>query len=145
MTANYQYSRSNGENLPLLIQIQLSQKPKIYADVFIAFLQSTLNLEHFEKNIHIASVFLKLLTKDVLTKCMAGLLSANPRAMKMLTSPKNCSNLHKSTFMLLFHHSGPNCVRKSHFWSDLKFWDCLLTRRLPTTSILVVIGRSYRH
>ena len=38
MTTNYEYSRSNRENLPLPIQMQF----------FIAFLESTLNFEDFE-------------------------------------------------------------------------------------------------
>ena len=42
LTANYEYSRSNSENLPLPVQMQLSEKPK-------TFLESTLNFEHFEK------------------------------------------------------------------------------------------------
>ena len=50
LTANYQYIRSNRENLPLPIQMQLFEKPKIFSCIFIAFLESTLNFEHFEKN-----------------------------------------------------------------------------------------------
>ena len=30
LTANYEYSGSNGENLPLPIQMQLSKKPKTF-------------------------------------------------------------------------------------------------------------------
>ena len=45
MTANYEYSRSNREHLPLPMQMQLSEKPK----TFYQFLESTLNFEHFEK------------------------------------------------------------------------------------------------
>ena len=69
LTANYEYSRSNRENLPLPIQMQLSEKVKTFSHSFIAFLESTLNFEHFEKEMSlIAQVFLKLLTpKDVLT------------------------------------------------------------------------------
>ena len=65
LTANYEYSRSNREHLPLPMQMQLSEKPK----TFYQFLESTLNFEHFEKKMSlIAQVFLKLLTpKDVLT------------------------------------------------------------------------------
>ena len=48
-TANYEYSRSNGENLPLPIQMQLSEKPKNFCKFFIEFLESTLSFEHFEK------------------------------------------------------------------------------------------------
>ena len=50
LTANYEYSRSNRENVPLQIQMQLSEKPKIFCCIFIAFLESTLNFKHFEKN-----------------------------------------------------------------------------------------------
>ena len=49
--------------------MQLSEKVKTFSQSFIAFLESTLNFEHFEKEMSlIAQVFLKLLTpKDVLT------------------------------------------------------------------------------
>ena len=48
--------------------MQLPKKPKTFC-VVIEFLESTLNLEHFEKKMSlIAQVFLKLLTpKDVVT------------------------------------------------------------------------------
>ena len=49
LTANYEYSRSDRENLPLPIQLQLSEKLKTFSQFFIEFLESTLNLEHFEK------------------------------------------------------------------------------------------------
>ena len=49
MTAKYKYSRSNRENLPLPIQMQISKKLKTFCCDFIAFLESTLNVEHFEK------------------------------------------------------------------------------------------------
>ena len=68
LTADYEYSRSNRENLLLPSQMQLSKKLKIFCYVLIAFLESTLNLEHFEKKSLIALVFLKLLTlKNVVT------------------------------------------------------------------------------
>ena len=51
LTANYKYYRSNRENLPLPIQIQLSKKPKIFCCVVFAFLEFTLNLECFEKKL----------------------------------------------------------------------------------------------
>ena len=34
MTANYHYSRSNRENLPLQIHIKLSEKQKIFCAIF---------------------------------------------------------------------------------------------------------------
>ena len=42
-TANYEYSRSNRENLPLPIQIKLSKKPSSFCVIFLPFLESTLN------------------------------------------------------------------------------------------------------
>ena len=69
LTANYKYSHSNRENLLLPIQMQLSEKVKTFSQFFIALLESTLNFEHFEKEISlIAQAFLRLLTlKDMLT------------------------------------------------------------------------------
>ena len=49
LTANYEYSRSNSENLPLPIEMQLSEKSKIFSKFFIGFLESALNFENFEK------------------------------------------------------------------------------------------------
>ena len=42
--------RSNRENLPLSIQMLLSEKRKTFCCISTAFLESTLNFEHFEKN-----------------------------------------------------------------------------------------------
>ena len=69
LTANYEYSRGNRENLPLQIQIQLSKKPLIFCSFFFAFLESALNFQCSEKKKMslIGPVFLKILTpKDVL-------------------------------------------------------------------------------
>ena len=72
------------------------------------------------------------------------LVSENPFAVNVLTSPKNSWNLRKSTFVQLFHHSLPNWVTKSYFIADVRFYNCLLTRWMPTASILVLIERIYR-
>ena len=50
LTANCEYSRSKRDNLSLLIQMQLTKKLETFCCKFIAFLQSTLNFEYFEKN-----------------------------------------------------------------------------------------------
>ena len=60
LTANNEYSGSNRENVPIPIQMQLSEKPK--------FLESTLNFEHFEKSEpHSSSISEVIDSKDVLT------------------------------------------------------------------------------
>ena len=69
LTANYEYSCSNSKNLLSPIQMQLSKKPKIFCYIFLAFLESTLNFQCFEKKMSlIGQIFLELLPpKDVLT------------------------------------------------------------------------------
>ena len=48
--------------------MQLSEKPQMFFQNFIAILESTLNLHYFEKKTFKSQVFLKLLTlKDMLT------------------------------------------------------------------------------
>ena len=51
-----EYSRSNRENLPLPIQMQLSKKLKAFCQIFSAFLKSTLNFEHFERKKSCSSI-----------------------------------------------------------------------------------------
>ena len=67
LTANYEYSCNNTDDLPLPVQMQLSGKLKTFSWYFIALFDSALNFEHFEKKISlIAQVLLKLFTpKDV--------------------------------------------------------------------------------
>ena len=68
MTADYEYSRGNRENLPFQIQIKLSKKPLIFCGTFYAVLKSTFNFQCCEKKMSlIGPVILKILTpKDVL-------------------------------------------------------------------------------
>ena len=54
-------------------------------------------------------------------------------------------NLQKSTFTLLFRRYETNWFRKCLFLPDLRHLDCLLTRWLSTTSILVIIGWIYHY
>ena len=51
LTANYEYSRSNIENLRLPILMQLPEKIKAFCEFFIAFLESKLSFQHFEKEL----------------------------------------------------------------------------------------------
>ena len=37
LTATYEYSHSNRENLPLTIQMQLSGKPKTFSEILLHF------------------------------------------------------------------------------------------------------------
>ena len=49
MTAVYNYFRYNLENLRQQLQTLISQKLKMFSGLFIASLESTLNLEYFEQ------------------------------------------------------------------------------------------------
>ena len=50
LSANYEYSRSNRQNLPLPTQMQLSENPSIFCCIFLVFFESTLNFQCSEKN-----------------------------------------------------------------------------------------------
>ena len=50
LTANYHYSRSNRENLPLQIHIKLSEKQKIFCATFFYIIRIALNFQWSEKN-----------------------------------------------------------------------------------------------
>ena len=49
LTADDKYSGSNMQNLLQQFQTPLSKKQKTFSGIFIAFLQWTWNLEHFQK------------------------------------------------------------------------------------------------
>ena len=49
LTPNYEYSRSNNDNLPLPLQMELSEKLQQFFGIFIAFLESALNFQHYKK------------------------------------------------------------------------------------------------
>ena len=68
LTANYEYSRINRENLPFQNEAKLSKIASIFCRMFFAFLESELNFQCFENKMSlIAQVFLKLLPpRDVL-------------------------------------------------------------------------------
>ena len=49
LTANYEYSPNNTDNLPLPVQMELYGKLKTFSSFFIEFFESALNFEYFEK------------------------------------------------------------------------------------------------
>ena len=61
LTDDDKYSLLYRDNLTQPIQIRFSEKQKTFSDFFSAFLKSTLNFEHFKKNMTlIADIFPKL-------------------------------------------------------------------------------------
>ena len=88
MTANYEYSHSNTENLPLPVQMQLSKKLWTFFQFFIAILQSPLNFKHFEKKwaSRLKYFWSYRLPKTCLLKCIKGLVSENSLPVNVLSS-----------------------------------------------------------
>ena len=92
LTANGKYLVESYENLQLPIQMQLSEKPKSFSKFFTLFLESTSNLNYFEKNmIVIANVFPKLQTVKIFVRKLSeehrfrtGLGSQHVKASQML-------------------------------------------------------------
>ena len=80
-----------------------------------------------------------------LFKFIRGLLSQNPLAVNVLTTPRTSWNLQKSAFIVPFLHVKQNWVIKTYFEFDLRFLDCLIRRWLETMGLLTVIERIYSH
>ena len=49
LTTNGKYSGSYRGNLPLPIQMQLSEQLKTFSEIFIAFLETTVRFKYFDK------------------------------------------------------------------------------------------------
>ena len=63
LTTDGKYPVLYCENLPLPVQMQLSEKRKTFSEFFVAFMESTSNFKPFQKKIMvIANIFPKLET-----------------------------------------------------------------------------------
>ena len=62
LTADEKYTVRDCVTLSSLIQVQLSLKPTIYSDFFVALLQSRSNFNHFEKKDDRHSYFISEIT-----------------------------------------------------------------------------------
>ena len=141
LAADEKYPVLNRDNLTIPIEMQLSQKQKVFLNFLLLFwsLPETLNV-FAKKMTLIAFVFLNLRTpKTRLHKCLKSPASEDPLENNMVNVPKHCSNLHHSTFIRFFNHYQVNWVGKSLCFWHAKSWDCLLTHWLPTKSILFLI------
>ena len=122
--------------------MQLSGKAKTFLLYFYCIFGIYVKFWTFWK--HFWSYWLR---KTCLLKCKKGLVSENPLALNVLRSPKNCWNLLKSTFILsyFFIILSQLEIEKVIFRQIWDFRSPFLTRWLPITSILVVIGRNYSY
>ena len=91
LTADVKYSRRYRENYPQPIQMQLSKKPKT-SQIFIAFLKSASNCEHFEKKKKKKKKKderNRLSISETPNKFLKGLVSEHPSAVIVLSFRKN--------------------------------------------------------
>ena len=79
------------------------------------------------------------LGKRLLLERLKGLASEDTAVINVLRGYKHCWNLHGTTILLFLHDFGIYWVGKCLRESDLKSWDCLLTRWLPISSIPVAM------
>ena len=78
--------------------------------------------------------------KTWLDKCLKSPASEAPSKSSMVNRPKNCWNLHHSTFIIFIDHCKGNWFRESFSYWYVKTWGCFLTHWLLLASILVFIG-----
>ena len=141
LVAYEKYAVLNRDNLTIPIQMQLSQKQKIFSQFFAAFLKSRLILNILKKTMSLtAFVFPKLRTlKTWLDKCLKIPVLEELLTSNMEKVPKDCSNLHHITFIIFIDHCQVNWVGKSGSYCHEKSSDSLLPHWLPMKSILFVI------
>ena len=105
-SADEKYSRRNMQNSQQQLQTALSQKQKIFSAIFIAFIQATLNLEHFDKKRWV-SYFQYIpkywFRKRRLLERPKRFASEHLSAINVFRSSKHCQNQHEITIVLLFH------------------------------------------
>ena len=138
MAADEKYSVLNRDNLKIPIQIQLSQKQKIFSPFSAPLLNSSWNFERFETKMTITAFLFPTLgtLKTWLGKTLKSPVSGDTSTNNMVNVHKHGSNFHHIAFIIFIDHCRVNWVRKTpSYWEDSS-WDCLLTHWLPMKSIL---------
>ena len=123
LTANYEYCRSNRQNLPLPIQIKLSEKNNVSFAYFFCIFGTYIKFPMFSKKwaSEVKYFWSYWLRRMCLFKCITGLVSENRLTMNVLTSPKNSWNMQKKTFTLFFIMLSQNELEKVIFNHMLDF------------------------
>ena len=142
LAADKKYLVLHRDNSTIPIQMQLSEKQKMFYHFSATFLKSFLYFGHFEKKkmTLTAFVFPKVHTlKRWLDNCLKSPLSEDPSTSNMVNLPRHCWNLHHSNFVTFIDLCQGNWVGKSLSYWHAKSWDTLLTHRLPIKSSLFLI------
>ena len=107
MTADYKYLVQDCENLPLPIQMQVSEKQKLFLNFLLHFwnLHQTWNVLE-EKMIVLADVFPKLQTVKNFLRTLSKKRRLRTRIdSQHVKASQMLGNLHESAFIMFFHHS----------------------------------------
>ena len=109
-TVDHKYSLLTRDNSMQTIQMHFSRNQNIFSEFFAAFLDSTLNFDHFlKKQTLIAYVFPKLPSpKDVVRKMCKNSCFGGPSTGSMVNGPKHWFNLNASIFTILIDHCQGN-------------------------------------
>ena len=106
LAADHMYSHHNWGKFREDVKTGLCQKGKTFFWIFIAFLQSTQNFAHFEKNGQLYS----LNSWEIIGCEKCGCLntfrvptSEHSSPVKVFTEAKHCLSLFGRTFILIFH------------------------------------------
>ena len=115
LTAKNTYSLNSKDKWMQTIQMHLSQKQKIFAEFFLAFLESALNFEHFPKKRWPSSlIYFRNCRprKTCLDKCLNAPVWEGLSTGDMVNSPKHWFNLNESAFTSPSNHCEINWVAK---------------------------------
>ena len=107
LTADDKYSLLNRDKLPQPIRTPLSPKDRVFSEFFLAFSESTLNFEHFQKkdDPHRLIDFRNYaLRKTWLDICPKSPVLKYPLTGNMVNGFKHCSHLNHSTVTIFSDH-----------------------------------------
>ena len=114
VTSCDKYSLTSTDKWMQIMQMHLSQKQKIFAQFFSAFLESAFNFEHFQKKMPSWLMYFrnyrprkKGLAKSLKTPVWEDLSTGD-----MENGPKHWYNLNESAFNIFSDHCGGNWVAK---------------------------------
>ena len=135
------------ENLTVQIQMELSQKQKIFSPFLLLFLNLAQILKILTKKMTlIYFLFPKLRTpKTWSDKCPKSPVSHDSSTSNTVNVPKHGQNLQHCTFIIFIDRCKLNWPWKRPSYSHTKWWDCLLTHWLLIKSILFLIETISRY
>ena len=141
LAAEEKYPVLNRENLMILIQMQLSQKQKVFLNFFLPFWNLS-NISNIlkQKMTLIPFLFPNLRTpKTWLDQYLKSPVSEELSTSNIVHVPKHYWNLHHRIFIIFIGPCQVNWVGESLSYWHAKFWYCLLTHWLPMKRILFLI------